>query len=267
MARIFRSHWCFAISIREPTQSQQQLCLRVGGREVILVTDDQGHIRAFPNQCLHKGETIYSVGEVGHSPRMRCPHHGWTYGLDGRLLAGPGFDLSARRRSPCLPTVPVKILSSFLLLGPGTGGAAAEPAATVAPGDAVAEGGLVRHSHLHAQANWKLVAKVLCERQWTFGFVNLAFLRRRGARLMIRLEPVAPDRTLLVRDRVERGATAGEYAHATDELDAIAEGAEALQDRLLGGDDAVDVRLVEHVKESLLHVAALGGRYLLSDSW
>jgi len=57
---------------------------------VILARAKDGVLRAFSNVCRHRA-SIVAEG-CGKAPSLRCPYHGWTYGLDGRLLASPEFE-------------------------------------------------------------------------------------------------------------------------------------------------------------------------------
>ncbi len=61
----------------------------VGDQSVILTRDASGAPRALFNVCRHRG-TRLSDRSCGHfDDRIQCPYHGWTYGLDGRLLGAP----------------------------------------------------------------------------------------------------------------------------------------------------------------------------------
>jgi glycine betaine catabolism A len=67
--------------------------------ESILVVRDAGGLAGFYNLCRHRGSRLVPVagsqpaagearsGCLGGS--IRCPYHGWTYGLDGSLRAAP----------------------------------------------------------------------------------------------------------------------------------------------------------------------------------
>jgi choline monooxygenase len=47
-------------------------------------------VRGFFNVCRHHAAAV--VGEPqGSAPVLRCPYHGWTYGLDGTLKGTPDF--------------------------------------------------------------------------------------------------------------------------------------------------------------------------------
>jgi phenylpropionate dioxygenase-like ring-hydroxylating dioxygenase large terminal subunit len=59
--------------------------MEVVGLPVLLVRDNAGTIRAFLNVCSHRWTPVVSEG-YGHCTRFVCPLHGWSYGVDGRLI-------------------------------------------------------------------------------------------------------------------------------------------------------------------------------------
>src|SRR6266851_7202120 len=61
------------------------------GVPLIVLRDRDGEIRAFHNVCRHRGAAIIDA-PVRSQPSLRCPYHGWAYGLDGRLRATPLWD-------------------------------------------------------------------------------------------------------------------------------------------------------------------------------
>jgi Rieske 2Fe-2S family protein len=69
----------------------------VAGESIILTRDnptrdnDQA-VRAFYNVCRHRGTRMVTSAEGKFSGRIQCGYHGWTYGLDGRLIGAPHMD-------------------------------------------------------------------------------------------------------------------------------------------------------------------------------
>lgn len=54
----------------------------------ILLTRQQGVVRAFINRCPHRGVALQEPGDLPVAcRRVVCPYHGWTYDLKGRLQA------------------------------------------------------------------------------------------------------------------------------------------------------------------------------------
>ena len=58
-----------------------------GGEPLLVVRGADGALRALSNVCRHRAGPV-AKGE-GRRPVLQCGYHGWTYGLDGRLLKTP----------------------------------------------------------------------------------------------------------------------------------------------------------------------------------
>ena len=88
--RLWPRVWLLAAHTSELTVPGSFVTLGVGG-ESFLITRDGGGIRAFHNVCIHRG-TILQVERRGRVDSLRCPYHGYAYGLDGRLVEGRGTE-------------------------------------------------------------------------------------------------------------------------------------------------------------------------------
>ncbi len=62
------------------------------GDQTIAVVRDGETLRAFHNVCLHRGRRLLDDRGSLESCRIRCPYHGWCYGLDGRVVEIPDRD-------------------------------------------------------------------------------------------------------------------------------------------------------------------------------
>jgi choline monooxygenase len=60
------------------------------GWSVLVVVGDDGALRAFHNVCRHRAGPICTAAR-GHAAVLTCAYHGWTYGLDGRLVRARDF--------------------------------------------------------------------------------------------------------------------------------------------------------------------------------
>jgi phenylpropionate dioxygenase-like ring-hydroxylating dioxygenase large terminal subunit len=65
-------------------------CELPGGEPVVVVRADDGILRGFFNVCRHHAAAVVTEPE-GVASILRCPYHGWTYALDGRLKGTPDF--------------------------------------------------------------------------------------------------------------------------------------------------------------------------------
>ncbi len=107
--RLFPRSWCaVTVGARIP-EPGDMLPVELGGWPILIVRGKSGDIRAFHNVCRHRA--IRLVSQPTCAPRIRCPWHSWTYGLDGKLLAtpdlggggvsaAPGFDKGALGLKP-----------------------------------------------------------------------------------------------------------------------------------------------------------------------
>jgi len=71
----------------------------IAGESIIIVRSDSGSVEAFYNVCRHRGTRLCSSAEGHFAGRIQCPYHGWTYGLDGRLLGAPHMDSAVFQHS------------------------------------------------------------------------------------------------------------------------------------------------------------------------
>lgn len=89
MERFFCRTWiCVGRSAQIP-QAGDYFLREVAGESIIVMRDERGAIQAFFNVCRHRGTRICATAEGHFAGRMQCGYHGWTYGLDGRLIGAP----------------------------------------------------------------------------------------------------------------------------------------------------------------------------------
>jgi glycine betaine catabolism A len=84
---IFWNQWFYVGRAQELEAIGAYRVLDVAGESVILVRTHDG-IRAHLNFCRHRGSRLL-CGEGVVRGAIRCPYHGWSYALDGRLVASP----------------------------------------------------------------------------------------------------------------------------------------------------------------------------------
>lgn len=64
--------------------------LKLFGFNLLVVRDHENLLRAFHNVCRHRASPLLGEGS-GNCRSIRCPYHGWLYGLDGKLQKAPLF--------------------------------------------------------------------------------------------------------------------------------------------------------------------------------
>jgi len=83
----FRSMWVCAGREEQVENPGDYFLSEVAGESIIATRDSGGALRAFYNVCRHRGTRMCREDHGKFAARIQCPYHGWTYGLDGRLLA------------------------------------------------------------------------------------------------------------------------------------------------------------------------------------
>jgi phenylpropionate dioxygenase-like ring-hydroxylating dioxygenase large terminal subunit len=82
---LWRKAWLYACHIDElPETGSFQLFKRTGS-PILIVRGKEGVVRAFYNTCRHRGAPLVRECK-GRVDGLVCGYHGWTYGLDGRLM-------------------------------------------------------------------------------------------------------------------------------------------------------------------------------------
>jgi Rieske 2Fe-2S family protein len=88
---IFENMWFCAARSAELANPGQFKKVQVGRESVLVVRGRDGTLRAFLNVCRHRGAQLCTESEGQARRNLRCPYHGWTYALDGKLVAAPNI--------------------------------------------------------------------------------------------------------------------------------------------------------------------------------
>ncbi|SCK05247.1 Ring hydroxylating alpha subunit (catalytic domain) [Streptomyces sp. SceaMP-e96] len=89
-----------------------RLAATLADREVLVVRTENGTLAGHLNVCRHRGTRLVSAPEAS-GKAIRCPYHGWTYKLDGRLVGAPEARQIPCLDKPALGLFPVRV-ESFL---------------------------------------------------------------------------------------------------------------------------------------------------------
>jgi glycine betaine catabolism A len=157
----FHKHWILVGVTADVPEPGDVSVVDVGRASVIIVRDDDEHIRAYRNVCRHRGARLKEAGKstVG---MLVCPYHQWTYDLDGSLRhtkhMGKDFDATCRSLRP----VHLKVVGTHVFVC-----FAAEPPADIAKLDEtmtprfapydLQNTKIAFESEIIEDGNWKLV--------------------------------------------------------------------------------------------------------------
>lgn len=111
---VFGSSWQFVARLDQLQRRGQYVTAEVAGEPVVVVRDDAG-LRAFYNVCRHHA-TLVMAQPCGECTVLRCPYHGWTYGLDGRLKAAPDMGGELDKSKVGLAPVRVDAWENFVFV-------------------------------------------------------------------------------------------------------------------------------------------------------
>jgi len=88
---VFGQSWQFVARVDQLQDEGCCVATNVAGEPIVVVRGRDGKLRGFYNVCRHHAAEVVATPEARVSA-MRCPYHGWTYDLDGRLKGAPEFD-------------------------------------------------------------------------------------------------------------------------------------------------------------------------------
>jgi phenylpropionate dioxygenase-like ring-hydroxylating dioxygenase large terminal subunit len=146
----------------------------LSGVPVLVVRGAGGGVSAFLNVCRHRGARLEEKA-CGTRKAFACPYHGWTYGLDGRLLHIPHADGFGHVDPGSRPLVRIPAEEAFGFvwarlcpLEPGES-ASLDVASWLGPVGPDLEGFGIPTAHVYSprlftkEMNWKLVVDVFLE--------------------------------------------------------------------------------------------------------
>jgi choline monooxygenase len=82
--------WQFVCRTDEVAVEGAYVTSDIAGEPLLIVRGRDLALRGFHNVCRHRAGAV--VRGAGCAKALSCTYHGWTYGLDGRLLAAPEMD-------------------------------------------------------------------------------------------------------------------------------------------------------------------------------
>lgn len=83
---MLKSVWLYACTVAHVKNPGDYFLFELANNSIIIIRGRDNEVRAFWNSCRHRGARICQE-QRGRAPRLTCPYHQWTYGLDGALIA------------------------------------------------------------------------------------------------------------------------------------------------------------------------------------
>lgn len=96
LTAVFENDWVMVGRVGMIPDPGDYFTAYVGTKPVIVIRQADGSISAMGNFCLHRYACL--LEGAGHTKRIVCPYHHWTYQMDGALIGVPdraGFDKDA----------------------------------------------------------------------------------------------------------------------------------------------------------------------------
>ena len=84
---IFHKEWLCAGREDDIPSSGDFITYQIGRQPIVITRLEDRSVHAMANVCRHRMMQI--AKDRGNVKKFSCPYHGWTYGLDGRLIGAP----------------------------------------------------------------------------------------------------------------------------------------------------------------------------------
>ncbi|MGZ7032566.1 MAG: aromatic ring-hydroxylating oxygenase subunit alpha, partial [Thermoanaerobaculia bacterium] len=113
---VFARTWQLVGHAEQVRQPGQFFTAKIAGEPLLIVRGTDDVLRAMSNVCRHRAGPV--AKGAGKRPVLQCGYHGWTYGLDGRLLTTPEMEgiQEFDRADFCLPQFRVEMWHDLLFV-------------------------------------------------------------------------------------------------------------------------------------------------------
>ncbi len=112
LRHLFRKVWNFLGRADRIPKTGDHFAIDYAGIPLIILRDRDGGIRAFANTCRHRGARLIDAEMtdiIANTRGLKCPYHGWVYGLGGELRGCPGMEQTVGFDKAGNGLVPVRI--------------------------------------------------------------------------------------------------------------------------------------------------------------
>jgi len=118
MEHMWSKVWQMACRLEEIPETGDHIVYDIGDYSFIVVRTDDDTVKAYYNSCLHRGTQLRPTGSEGNTEQFRCPYHGWTWSLEGKLIDLPcDWDFPhVDKEKATLPEVNVDFWGGFVFI-------------------------------------------------------------------------------------------------------------------------------------------------------
>ncbi len=88
MERVFGRAWLFVGHISQVQNPGDYFTTELARQPVVMTRHRDGKVHVLFNRCTHRGAKVINE-RCGHTGRMTCLYHGWSFDTDGTLAAVP----------------------------------------------------------------------------------------------------------------------------------------------------------------------------------
>lgn len=113
--RIVTRNWILAGHASQIPDAGDYLVFSLANESAIIVRGKDGSVRAFANVCRHRGSLV-CLENCGNTRKFECPYHGWTYDLDGKLIAARSMQGGFNKEEYGLHPVSLKLLGGLVFV-------------------------------------------------------------------------------------------------------------------------------------------------------
>ncbi len=112
---MLKSVWLYACTVAHVKNPGAYFVFELASNSIIIVRGRDNAVRAFWNSCRHRGSRI-CLEPQGSVPRLMCPYHQWTFGLDGTLLAARSMADDFDKKSHGLVPVALENIGGLIFI-------------------------------------------------------------------------------------------------------------------------------------------------------
>ena len=124
---IWKKCWQMVCRVDDIPEVGDYHVYEIANLNYLVVRTAENEFRAYYNACLHRGRLLRERSGK-RAKEFRCPYHGWSWGIDGKLHDMPAeWDFQGVREKVCkLPEAKVATWGGFVFLNPDPDAASLE---------------------------------------------------------------------------------------------------------------------------------------------